>query len=164
MLLDGKTGIVFGVANKRSLAWAIARRAAEEGARIALTYQGERLEENARELAAALTNPLVLPCDVARDEVDPVELLRPHDQPQSVRVGAEVEGSDRHPFLDEQPTGPGADAAQRPGDEEPVAHDHPPLIRLQQSVTRAAEAAGAPRCSSAGDNNSPNRHTSSVRH
>jgi enoyl-[acyl-carrier protein] reductase I len=42
MLLDGKTGIVFGVANKRSLAWAIARRAAEEGARIALTYQGER--------------------------------------------------------------------------------------------------------------------------
>ena len=68
MLLEGKTGIVFGVANKRSLAWAIARRAAEEGARIALTYQGERLEENARELAAALTNPLVLPCDVTRDE------------------------------------------------------------------------------------------------
>ena len=68
MLLEGKTGIVFGVANKRSLAWAIARRAAEEGARIALTYQGERLEENARELAVALTDPLVLPCDVTRDE------------------------------------------------------------------------------------------------
>ena len=61
MLLNGKTGIVFGVANKRSLAWAIARRAAEEGARIALTYQGERLEENARELAAGLKDPLVLP-------------------------------------------------------------------------------------------------------
>ena len=54
MLLDGKTGIVFGVANRRSLAWAIARRAAEEGARIALTYQGERLKENAGELAASL--------------------------------------------------------------------------------------------------------------
>jgi enoyl-[acyl-carrier protein] reductase I len=68
MLLEGKTGVVFGVANKRSLAWAIARRAADEGARIALTYQGERLEENARELAASLENPLVLPCDVTRDE------------------------------------------------------------------------------------------------
>ena len=68
MLLDGKTGVVFGVANKRSLAWAIARRASEEGARIALTYQGERLEENARELASSLKDPLVLPCDVSRDE------------------------------------------------------------------------------------------------
>jgi enoyl-[acyl-carrier protein] reductase I len=67
MLLEGKTGIVFGVANKRSLAWAIAKRAAEHGARIALTYQGERLEENARELAATLTDALVLPCDVTRD-------------------------------------------------------------------------------------------------
>jgi enoyl-[acyl-carrier protein] reductase I len=68
MLLEEKTGIVFGVANKRSLAWAIARRAAEEGARIALTYQGERLEENARELAASIKDPLVLPCDVTKDE------------------------------------------------------------------------------------------------
>ncbi|MFY9609393.1 MAG: enoyl-ACP reductase [Blastocatellia bacterium] len=68
MLLEGKTGVVFGVANKRSLAWAIARRAAEEGARIALTYQGERLEENARELAASLKDPLVLPCDVTKDQ------------------------------------------------------------------------------------------------
>ncbi|HSE96818.1 MAG TPA: enoyl-ACP reductase, partial [Blastocatellia bacterium] len=68
MLLNGKSGIVFGVANKRSLAWAIARRAAEQGARIALTYQGERLEENARELAASLKDPLVLPCDVTKDE------------------------------------------------------------------------------------------------
>src|SRR5215210_4543033 len=68
MLLEGRTGIIFGVANKRSLAWAIAKRAADEGARIALTYQGERLEENARELAESLTDPLVLPCDVTRDE------------------------------------------------------------------------------------------------
>ena len=71
MLLDGKTGIVFGVANKRSLAWAIARRAGEEGARIALTYQGERLEENARELAASLKDPLVLPCDVTATKTSP---------------------------------------------------------------------------------------------
>lgn len=68
MLLNGKHGVVFGVANKRSLAWAIARRAGEEGARIALTYQNERLEENARELAATLDQPLVLPCDVNRDD------------------------------------------------------------------------------------------------
>jgi len=68
MLLEGKTGVVFGIANKRSLAWAIARRANDEGARIAITYQGERLEENARELAQQLNDPLVLPCDVTRDE------------------------------------------------------------------------------------------------
>jgi enoyl-[acyl-carrier protein] reductase I len=68
MLLNGKTGIIFGVANKRSLAWAIAKRAAEQGARIALTYQGERLKENAEELAATIDNPLLLPCDVAKDE------------------------------------------------------------------------------------------------
>ncbi|MCI0489944.1 MAG: enoyl-ACP reductase [Blastocatellia bacterium] len=68
MLLNGKAGVVFGVANKRSLAWAIARRANEEGARIALTYQGERLEENARKLAATIKDPLVLPCDVNKDD------------------------------------------------------------------------------------------------
>ncbi len=68
MLLEGKTGVVFGVANQRSLAWAIARRANEEGARIAITYQGERLEENARKLAQQLNNPLVLPCDVTKDD------------------------------------------------------------------------------------------------
>jgi enoyl-[acyl-carrier protein] reductase I len=65
--LTGKHGLVVGVANKRSIAWAIARAAAEAGARIALTYQGERLEENVRELAAALDDPLVLPCDVTSD-------------------------------------------------------------------------------------------------
>src|SRR2546427_12934844 len=68
MLLNGKKGIVFGVANKRSLAWAIAQKAAENGARLAITYQGERLEENARELAAELTNPALLSCDVTKDE------------------------------------------------------------------------------------------------
>jgi len=68
MLLEGKRGVVFGVANKRSLAWAIARKAAEEGASLALTYQGERIEENVRELAEGLNDPLILPCDVSKDE------------------------------------------------------------------------------------------------
>lgn len=68
MLLKGKLGIVFGVANKRSIAWAIAKRTAEEGARLALTYQGERLEENVRELANTLEGTLVVPCDVTRDD------------------------------------------------------------------------------------------------
>jgi enoyl-[acyl-carrier protein] reductase I len=66
--LSGKVGLVVGVANKRSLAWAIAQAASREGATLALTYQGERLEENVRELAASLTDPLVVPCDVTSDE------------------------------------------------------------------------------------------------
>jgi enoyl-[acyl-carrier protein] reductase I len=65
--LAGKQGLVVGVANKRSIAWAIARAAASRGARLALTYQGERLEENVRELAGELASPLVLPCDVTDD-------------------------------------------------------------------------------------------------
>ena len=67
-VLQDKTGLIVGVANKRSIAWAIAQAAASAGARLALTYQGERLEENVRELAASLTGPLVLPCDVADDK------------------------------------------------------------------------------------------------
>ena len=68
MLLDGKVGVVLGVANKRSIAWGIAQAASREGARLALTYQGERLEENVCELSEGLREPLVLPCDVTRDE------------------------------------------------------------------------------------------------
>ena len=68
MLLEGKRGLVLGVANKRSIAWGIAQAAHREGARLALTYQGERLEKNVRKLAEELTDPLVLPCDVSRDE------------------------------------------------------------------------------------------------
>ena len=66
--LSGKHGLVVGVANKRSISWAIAQAAATAGARLALTYQGERLEENVRELAAKLEQPLVVPCDVASDQ------------------------------------------------------------------------------------------------
>jgi enoyl-[acyl-carrier protein] reductase I len=72
-LLSDAVGLVVGVANKRSISWAIARRSAEAGARLALTYQGPRLEENVRDLAAALDDPLVVPCDVMNDvEMDAV--------------------------------------------------------------------------------------------
>ena len=68
-LLDGKIGIVFGVANKRSIAWAIAQAWAREGARLAFTYQGERLKENVEELAGTFgPDTLILPCDVTKDE------------------------------------------------------------------------------------------------
>src|SRR5437016_8206867 len=66
--LSGKHGLVLGVANKRSIAWAIAQAAAGAGARIALTYPSDRLEENVRELAAKLENSLVARCDVASDQ------------------------------------------------------------------------------------------------
>lgn len=72
-LLDGKTGIIFGVANKRSIAWAIAQALSQEGMRLAFTYQGERLKENVGELASTLTDALLLPCDVTIDaEIDAV--------------------------------------------------------------------------------------------
>jgi len=72
-LLDGKAGIIFGVANKRSIAWAIAQSLANEGMRLAFTYQGERLKENVEELCSTLTDPLILPCDVTIDsEIDAV--------------------------------------------------------------------------------------------
>jgi enoyl-[acyl-carrier protein] reductase I len=65
--LSGKTGLIVGIANKRSIAWAIAQAAQAAGARLAVTYQGERLEENVRDLAQALTDPLILPLDVTDD-------------------------------------------------------------------------------------------------
>jgi enoyl-[acyl-carrier protein] reductase I len=65
--------LVFGVANKRSIAWAIAKSVSREGAELAFTYQGERLEENVKELANTLPNSLVLPCDVMQEsQVDSV--------------------------------------------------------------------------------------------
>ncbi len=67
MLLDGKRGLVFGVANRRSIAWAIAQALAREGAELAFTFQGERIEQGVRDLAASVNSPLVLPCDVTRD-------------------------------------------------------------------------------------------------
>ena len=63
----GKTGLIVGVANKRSIAWAIAQALSSRGARLAVTYQGERLEENVRDLSADLIDPLILPLDVTDD-------------------------------------------------------------------------------------------------
>ncbi len=68
-LLENKLGVVFGVANKRSIAWAIAQAWHKAGARLAFTYQGERLKENVEELAGTFgADTLMLPCDVTRDE------------------------------------------------------------------------------------------------
>ena len=68
-LLEGKTGIVFGVANHRSIAWAIAQAWAREGARLAFTYQGERLKDNVTELTETFgSDTLLLPCDVTKDD------------------------------------------------------------------------------------------------
>jgi enoyl-[acyl-carrier protein] reductase I len=68
-LLAGKLGLVFGVANKRSIAWAIAQAWHRAGARLAFTYQGERLKENVEELAGTFgSDTLLMPCDVTRDE------------------------------------------------------------------------------------------------
>ena len=65
---EGKQALVLGVANKRSIAWAIAHRLAEEGAQVAFTYQGERIEKNVRDLAESVSSPLVSECDVRSDE------------------------------------------------------------------------------------------------
>ena len=65
---EGKRGLVLGVANRRSIAWAIARRLADEGAALAFTYQGERIERSVRELAATVESPLVTACDVRSDD------------------------------------------------------------------------------------------------
>ncbi len=75
-MLKGKRGIVFGVANEYSIAWAIAKAANEHGAQLAITYQNERFEETVRKLAANLNDPLVLQCDVSEDE----QIVRVYDE------------------------------------------------------------------------------------
>jgi enoyl-[acyl-carrier protein] reductase I len=65
---EGKRGLVLGVANRRSIAWGIARRLAEEGAQLAFTFQGERIEKSVRELADSVSSPLVTACDVRSDD------------------------------------------------------------------------------------------------
>src|SRR5690349_1012758 len=64
----GKRGLVLGVANKRSIAWAIAKRLSDGGAQLAFTYQGERIEAGVRELAGSVDAPHVTACDVRSDE------------------------------------------------------------------------------------------------
>ena len=63
-MLENKVGMIFGVANKRSIAWACAEACSSHGAKLAFTYQGERLKENVEKLAGELPDSLVVPCDV----------------------------------------------------------------------------------------------------
>src|SRR5258707_14508931 len=65
-MLKDRVGIIFGVANKRSIAWATAKALTGAGARLAFNYQGERLRENVETLAAEIPDSLVLPCDVTK--------------------------------------------------------------------------------------------------
>ena len=70
---EGKQALVLGVANKRSIAWAIARRLADEGAQLAFTFQGERIETSVRDLAETVDTKLVTECDVrSEDDLDRV--------------------------------------------------------------------------------------------
>jgi len=66
--MAGRTALVFGVANKRSIAWAIAQQLQQAGARLIITYQNERLEQEANELIAALPGAKAFMCDVSYDE------------------------------------------------------------------------------------------------
>ncbi|MBA3323274.1 MAG: enoyl-ACP reductase [Pyrinomonadaceae bacterium] len=67
-MLEGKNGIIFGVANKRSIAWASAQALTEAGGRLAFTYQNERLRENVESLTSEMPDPLLTQCDVTKPE------------------------------------------------------------------------------------------------
>ncbi|HEY1268315.1 MAG TPA: enoyl-ACP reductase [Candidatus Binatia bacterium] len=67
-LLDGKKAVIFGVANERSIAWAISEALYAEGAELAFTYAGEMLEKRVRPLAEGIGSKIILPCDVTKDE------------------------------------------------------------------------------------------------
>ncbi len=66
-LMEGKRGVIMGVANNRSLAWGIAEACAAQGAQLAFSYQGEALERRVRPLAASVGSDLLVPCDVTDD-------------------------------------------------------------------------------------------------
>ncbi|MBV9340197.1 MAG: enoyl-ACP reductase [Acidobacteria bacterium] len=66
--LEGRVAVVFGVANKRSIAWSIAQALHQAGARLAITYQNERLEQEARDLILSLPGAEAFMCDVSKDE------------------------------------------------------------------------------------------------
>lgn len=68
MLLNGKKALIFGVANDKSIAWAIARLFHEQGAELAITYAGESLEKRVRPLAESINAAAILPCNVTSDE------------------------------------------------------------------------------------------------
>ncbi|HVM83581.1 MAG TPA: SDR family oxidoreductase, partial [Candidatus Binatia bacterium] len=66
-LMTGKRGLIMGVANDRSIAWGIAKAAADQGAELGFTFQGEALEKRVRPLAQSVGAKIVLPCDVTDD-------------------------------------------------------------------------------------------------
>src|SRR5215213_2886796 len=67
MLLEGKKGLIIGVANKHSIAWAIAQSVSNQGAHLLFNYQNERLRENVEELVATMPGTKAFPCDVGQD-------------------------------------------------------------------------------------------------
>ena len=77
-IMNGKRGIVMGVANDRSIAWGIAEAVAKQGAEIAFTYQGDALEKRVRPLAEKVGSSIIIPCDVSSDEAidDTFNLLK----------------------------------------------------------------------------------------
>jgi NAD(P)-dependent dehydrogenase (short-subunit alcohol dehydrogenase family) len=77
MLLEGKKGLIIGVANKHSIAWAIAQAAVREGAQLLFNYQNDRLRENVEELARTIPKANAFPCDVGDDTQ--IDALMKHD-------------------------------------------------------------------------------------
>lgn len=84
MLLNGKNGLIIGVANKHSIAWAIAQSAASQGARLFFNYQNERLKQNVEELAATVPGAKAVACDVANDAE--IDVLMQHVQKEFGRL------------------------------------------------------------------------------
>ena len=145
--LDGKVAIVFGVANKRSIAWAIAQAWAKAGAKLAFTYQGERLKENVEELAGTFgSDTLLIPCDVTKDaDIDRVfselrqkfgrgVLLRGHDfvlrskGNRGEEPGQELEGRRQRSEGRGQKISPGPDLRFRTNPRAPTEHTASPAL------------------------------------
>lgn len=68
MLLQGKKALIFGIANDKSIAWAIAKAFHEQGAELAVTYASEALEKRVRPLAESVNATTILPCNVTSDD------------------------------------------------------------------------------------------------
>ena len=84
MLLQGKKGLIIGVANKHSIAWAIAQSVSNQGAQLLFNYQNERLRENVEELVATMPGAKAFPCDVGNDGA--IGTLMEHVQKEFVRL------------------------------------------------------------------------------
>src|SRR5680860_148626 len=102
-VLDGRRGLIMGVANERSIAWGIARAAADQGADLGFTYVGDSLERRVRPLADKVDSDLVIPCDVQDD--DQLEAMgRPCERNGGawislcMRWHLRIERSSREPF------------------------------------------------------------------